>query len=154
TGVAATEFAEAVRRESNGRVDIKVFADNALGNDDSMLAQLRLGGLHYQLVGYAPLSAIAPLAAIALIGFPFKSANDAVAALDATAPLGGLIRTALDQKGILVFEKSWGIGFRQIASGVKPVRTADDLAGLKIRVVPNQISLDMWRTLGASPVAL
>ena len=151
-GVAANEFAEAVRRESNGRLDIRVFSDNTLGEDASMIAQLRSGALEMSLQGIGPLSAVAPIAAIGYVGFSFQTRQQGQAAMD--GGVGALIRASLDTIGIHCFETSWGTGFREIGCSTHPIRTVDDLSGLKIRVPSSPTSLDLFKTLGASPVPL
>ena len=43
---------------------------------------------------------------------------------------------------------------RHISTTNRPIHTADDVAGLKIRVPTSQLYLDVWEALGATPVAL
>ena len=48
----------------------------------------------------------------------------------------------------------WDLGFREITSSVKPVRTADDLAGMKIRVPGAAAYADLFKALGAAPTSI
>src|SRR5699024_4379889 len=45
-------------------------------------------------------------------------------------------------------------GFRQITNSVRPIKTPEDLKGLKIRVVGSPIFIDIYRQLGADPVSM
>jgi tripartite ATP-independent transporter DctP family solute receptor len=45
-------------------------------------------------------------------------------------------------------------GFRHITNAVRPINTVEDLAGLKIRVIPNPVFLSTFETLGTNPVPL
>ncbi len=46
------------------------------------------------------------------------------------------------------------LGLRQLTNSAKPIVTASDLAGLKMRTPPSRITLDLFRTLGANPTPL
>ena len=151
-GVAANEFAAAVKQQSGGRLIFKVFPENLLGTDASMITQMRTGALQCSIQGTGPISAIAPIANIGYVGFTFPDYRVALAAMDGA--LGAVIRTGIEQTGLHVFEKSWVNGFRQIANNRRPIRTVDDLVGLKIRVVQTATALDLFKLLGASPVPL
>jgi len=61
----------------------------------------------------------------------------------------------MDAKGPLVtFERAWVNGFRQVTTSTKPIRTVEDMQGLKIRTPPTRIWVDMFKTLGASPAPI
>ena len=151
-GVAATEFAAAVRRESNGRLNIKVFADGAWGTDASMIVQLRAGALPMTLQGMGPLSALVPVASVGSIGFAFRDWRDVLAATNGA--VGSLIRRELGAKGLFTLERSWVVGFQQIMTWNRQVRTPDDLGSLKLRVPVGPINVDLFKTLGASPISV
>ena len=106
--------------------------------------------MHLQGVG--PLSAIAPIASIAFVGFAFSDWQSAIAAMD--GGVGAVIRKELDAHGILTFEKGWTAGFHQLALSNRAIRTVDDFQGLKLRVPLGPISVDMFKTLGASAVPI
>ena len=56
--------------------------------------------------------------------------------------------------GLYTFEKMWDNGFRQITSGAKPIESAKDMDGLKIRVPVSPLSISMFKALSASPTSL
>lgn len=45
-------------------------------------------------------------------------------------------------------------GFRHLTNSKRPVKTAADIEGLKLRVMPNKVALDTWKALGANPQAM
>jgi TRAP-type C4-dicarboxylate transport system substrate-binding protein len=57
---------------------------------------------------------------------------------------------------MVVLDRIWENGFRNITTSTKPIRNVGDLAGLKIRVSPGKIRVDTFQSLGAapSPIAL
>ena len=68
--------------------------------------------------------------------------------------LGKLIRDDIGSKGAVCLDKIWESGFRSITTSTKPIHTAADLNGLKIRVSPGKIRIDTFQSLGASPTPI
>ena len=69
--------------------------------------------------------------------------------------LGAFIRKQITAKtGVVPMERIWDLGFRHITSSTKPIRTAEDLVGFKIRtpVAPSLVTL--FKTLKAAPLAM
>jgi TRAP-type C4-dicarboxylate transport system substrate-binding protein len=68
--------------------------------------------------------------------------------------LGKHVMGAIEKAGLVPFEKMWDNGYRQTLSATKPIRTADDLKGFKIRVPPSPLWTGLFKDLGASPVSI
>ena len=150
--VHLTAAAKAAEAATKGEVRIAVFVNNALGDDTHMLAQLRSGSLPMMAVGDNILAALVPSAAISNIGFAFKDATTAWAALDGR--VGDIVRPDIRKVGLYPMAKIWDLGFREITSGTKPITGPADMHGFRIRVPPAPISLSLFRGLGASPLTL
>ena len=142
----------AIKAESKGRLQITVFANSTLSSQASMLAQLRLGSIHFMNQAHSVYASIVPISQISSLGYAFSSEKLPLETMD--GPLGAYIRRELEAKGIYAFEKSLVTGFREITSSIKPIRTADDFVGFKVRVIPAPIFVDLFKTLGASPLAI
>jgi tripartite ATP-independent transporter DctP family solute receptor len=81
----------------------------------------------------------------------FASAAEADAVVD--GPFGKMLHAKLTDKGIIglaYFE----LGFRNITNSRRPLNKVDDIAGLKLRVIPNAINVDWVKALGASPAPM
>lgn len=141
-----------VKTATNGDVDLQLFPNNQLGNDNHMLAQLRSGAMQMMAVGDNILAEIVPPAAIDNIGFAFKDPETAYAAVDGT--VGALVRAEIEKVGLHPMAKMWELGFRQMTSSTKPINGPADLHGFKMRVPPSPISLSMFKDLGAAPMTL
>jgi tripartite ATP-independent transporter DctP family solute receptor len=140
------EMAEATLRDTDGAFRIDVFPESRLGPDSAMFADLRQGTLEFYLSG-ALLGGVAPTSALPLLPFAFSDSRPVFAALDGA--LGDLIRQELASAGLHAFRRSWQNGFHHITTSTRPIETADDFAGLKIRTPGGQIAADFFRTLGA-----
>ena len=94
-----------------------------------------------------------PLASIENLAFAFKDRDTVFRAMD--GDLGAVVRDDIASKGgVVCLERIWENGFRDITTSTKPIHTAADLAGLKIRVSPGKIRIDTFQSLGASPTPI
>lgn len=152
TNIRANEAAEAIRRETKGRVDLQIFANGQMGGDSDMLSQVRSGALDFTTQGGTVISTLVPLAAINAIGFAFKDYNQVWAAMD--GDLGRHVRAAIAKVGLIPMEKCWDNGFRQVTSASRPIALPTDLKGFKIRVPVSPLWVSMFKALGASPTGI
>jgi hypothetical protein len=130
--IRAQEFVDRIAKESNGRIEIRIFPNNQLGGDTDMLSQVRTGGITFFTPSALVIATLVPVAAISAVGFAFTNYDQVWGAMD--GELGAYVRAAIDATGLHTFEKIWDNGFRQMTTSGKPIETAADLAGLKIRV--------------------
>jgi tripartite ATP-independent transporter DctP family solute receptor len=152
TNIRANEAAEAIRRETKGRVDLQIFPNGQMGGDSDMLSQVRSGALDFTTQGGTVISTLVPLAAINAIGFAFKDYNQVWAAMD--GDLGRHVRAAIAKVGLIPMEKCWDNGFRQVTSASRPIALPTDLKGFKIRVPVSPLWVSMFKALGASPTGI
>jgi TRAP-type transport system periplasmic protein len=146
TALRATEMAAAINREAGGEFRFEVFPESRLGPDPKMFADLRAGALEFFMAG-ATLGEVAPTSALPLLPFAFTDSKTVFAALDGA--LGDQIRTELAADGLHAFRHCWQNGFHHLTTSVRPIRNADDLAGLKFRSPGGAIAADFFRSLGA-----
>ena len=146
-----TDGADAIRRDTNGRVDIHVFPNSALGGQAQSIAQVRLGAIDI-VMGGDSLAGVAPVAGIFQLPFVFASANDALAA--AGGPLGKYRQVALAKTNIYAFDQVWSSGFRLMMNQKKPIVGPDDMKGLKLRTTESPVNSATFKALGATPVPM
>jgi len=150
--VRAKEAAENIRKESGGKIDIQIFPNNQLGGDTDMLSQVRSGAIDIFPLSGLILQTLVPLAGINGLAFAFKDYATVWAAMD--GELGAFVRAAIAKVNLHVFEKPLDNGYRQITSSTKPINTAADLKGFKIRVPVSPLWTSMFKALEASPVSI
>jgi tripartite ATP-independent transporter DctP family solute receptor len=148
----AKEMVDAIREETKGRVDIQIFPNNQLGSDTDTLSQLRSGAVEFFTLSGLILSTLVPAASITGIAFAFPDYNKVWQALD--GELGAYVRAQMLKVNIVAMDRIWDNGFRQITSSTKPINTADDLKGFKIRVPVSPLWTSMFKALEASPVSI
>jgi tripartite ATP-independent transporter DctP family solute receptor len=150
--IRAKEMADAIRAETKGRVDIQIFPNNQLGSDTDMLSQVRSGGVEFFTLSGLILSTLVPASSISGIGFAFPDYDTVWKALD--GDLGAYVRSQIAKSGLVAMDKIWDNGFRQITSSTKPIVTADDLKGMKIRVPPSPLWTSMFKAFDAAPTSI
>jgi len=142
------EMAEAILRETDGAFRLDVHPESRLGADPQMFADLRQGALEFYLSG-ALLGGVAPTSALPLLPFAFRDSKAVFAALDGA--LGDMIRKELAEAGLHAFPRAWQNGFHHITTSTRPIESAADFVGLKIRTPGGEFAGDFFRTLGAEP---
>ena len=142
------EMAEAIGHDTGGEFRLEVHPESRLGPDPQMFADLRAGKLEFYMSG-ALLGGVSATSMLPLMPFVFSNSKDVFAALDGT--LGEMIRGELADTGLYAFRHAWQNGFHHITTSTRPIQTAADFAGLKIRTPGGEIAADFFRTLGAEP---
>jgi TRAP-type transport system periplasmic protein len=151
-GQAALWWADRVKHESGGQIEIGVFPGGQLGSDPEMLAQLRLGGIQFLHFAGSVLSTLVPVATIDEIGFAFPSYKVVWEAMD--GELGAHIRGEVEKTGLHIFEGIFDNGFHEITTSARPITKPADLKGLKLRVPPSKLYVSTFQALGASPTPI
>ena len=88
-----------------------------------------------------------------LLDFPFavSTFEQADALLD--GPLGQALIAKLPEKGLMALGY-WDLGFRNVTNSRRSITKAEDLEGLKLRVIPNPVFLDTFKAFKANPVPM
>ena len=140
------EMAETIGRDTEGAIRVEVFPESRLGPDPQMLADMRAGKLEFFVAG-ATLGGLAPTSALPLLPFAFADSAAVFAALDGS--FGDRIRDELATYGIHAFRHCLQNGFHQLTTADRPIHSAADLAGVKIRSPGGEIARDFFDALGA-----
>jgi TRAP-type transport system periplasmic protein len=143
------EVADKVLAETTGKMVIEVHGAGALGSDNAMLAMLQKNELEMYLGGnvFGPL---VPTMEMPGLPFIFNTSANVFAALD--SELGDYIRTEMLANGIFTFRRWLDNGFHHLTTSTRPIRTVDDLVGMKIRTPVQTMTVDFFETLGARPM--
>ncbi|WP_425064305.1 TRAP transporter substrate-binding protein [Reyranella sp.] len=148
----AKEMADAIKTETNGRVEIQIFPSNQLGSDTDMLSQLRSGGIEFFTLSGLILSTLVPVASINGIGFAFPDYPSVWKAMD--GELGQYVRNQIAKANLVAMEKIWDNGFRQTTSSTKPIQGPEDLKGFKIRVPVSPLWTSMYKAFDSAPASI
>jgi tripartite ATP-independent transporter DctP family solute receptor len=150
-GRAAKVMADAIAKASGGKMKMRAIGAAALGPDTQM-QQALIGGAQEMMVGStATLVGITKEMALWDTPFLFNNTQEADAVLD--GPIGRKVMDKLEEKGLvgLVY---WENGFRNLTNNKHAVTKLEDLDGVKLRVMQNEVFLNSFKTLGANAIPL
>ena len=145
-------WAKRVDERTRGGLKIEVFHSAQLGVEEDIIEQIRQGANIGQNTDSARLGDYVP--GIAVMNGPyFAETLEEVAKLRASPTVKRWLDELADRHGLKVLSFNWVQGYRHFFTN-KPIKTPDDLKGLRIRTPPAPIWQESIRALGASPVAL
>ncbi|MCU4179485.1 TRAP transporter substrate-binding protein [Bosea sp. BH3] len=148
---AALLFAEQIKAKSQGRYEVQVFANGALGSDAQTISAVRGGSLDICLTGNPFFTGLAPKLNVLDLPFLIQSRKHAAAVMD--GPIGDGLRRELEGSNLKALA-TWEIGWRNLTNNRRPVATAADIKGLKIRTTPNPAHIKAFQLLGAVPTPM
>lgn len=140
-----------VEQRSGGRLKVQVFHSRQLGEERETLEQTRFGVIDINRVNFGPLNNLVPETAIP--GLPFVFRDEAHMRRVMDGPIGTEIVSGADRHGFvgLCFYDS---GARSFYSRRGPIRTPDDMRGLKVRVQQSDLWVAIMRAVGANATPL
>ena len=150
-GSAVKVFADAVEKGSGGKMRLRVVGAAALGSDVQM-QQALIGGAQEMMVG-STATLVGIVKEMALWDTPFLFNNGAEADAILDGPVGQKVMAKMPEKGLvgLVY---WENGFRNLTNSKRPITKAEDLNGVKLRVMQNPVYLESFNALGANAIPM
>jgi tripartite ATP-independent transporter DctP family solute receptor len=147
-GVGAAKFKEELEAKSNGRLKVTIQRND---NEREMIESVQIGTLDLTFTSTGPIGNFVPEVKIVDIPFLFRDYAHARAVLD--GPIGQDLLQKFPSKGIVAL--AWGEnGFRHMTNSRRAVNTPDDLKGLKVRTMENQVHMRAFQTMGALPTPM
>lgn len=152
SSLAIEQFKKGVEAATGGRLIIETFPNMQLGGAQENVSQTRAGTIAMTWVGMAFLARTVPELEAVSLPFMFPSREVAYKVMDSEA-IGNLLVDRMADKGFVLLG-FMELGARQVTNSVRPIKTVEDLRGLKIRLQPNETHLATFRALGANPLAM
>src|SRR5438309_9191278 len=134
------------------QIEVTFFPDNQLGQEIDVINSVKLGVIDLMVSGSSISANLVPLVGTFDLGYLFTSYQQQTKAFDggAAKPIEDAL---LKGASIRVIAWAYNFGARSVLSK-KPVKTPEDLAGLKIRTLPNPIITECLRLMGAAATPL
>lgn len=147
---ASVKFAEEVAARTKGAVEVKVFPNEQLGKETDLIKGIQLGTVDFTITGES-LQNWAPAAALLAVPYAIRD----LAHMDKVVggPIGAKIAASIDEKTGLIPLTYFARGPRELTSN-RPIKTPDELNGLKLRVPNVPLFVKVWEALGAKPTPM
>lgn len=149
--IGVNKFAEIVAQKSGGKLKVREFPNSSLGSEIQEQSALQGGTQEMMSASTTTLAGI--VKEMGVFDFPFLFANEAEADAMLDGPIGTRLRERLPEHGLLALAY-WENGFRYVTNSKRPINRPEDLDGLKIRVMPNPVYIETFKTMHANPVPL
>ncbi len=136
---------------SGGTVEIDIYPSSVLGSEVQCIEQLQNGSLDMTKTSAASVENFLPEMSVFGLPYLFRDEEHYWAVL--TSDIGKELLEAMqakDLRGLCYYDS----GSRNFYTKDKPIRTPDDLKGLKIRVMNSRTAMDMVKVLGAAPTPI
>jgi tripartite ATP-independent transporter DctP family solute receptor len=154
TVVATENLGKKLEAATNGRLSVQMFPSMQLGGEKETIEQTQIGAVQMLRVSVGAMGPIVD--DINVVNMPFLFKNTAHAQKMMDGPIGQELLdkiTASPNAGLVAL--CWmDSGARSLYNTKKPIKSIDDIKGLKFRVIGNPIFVDMMNALGGNGVAM
>lgn len=149
--IGARKIKELVEKKAGDRVEVQVFTDNQIGDQRTMVENLRNGTQEITWVTVGFFGSYEPILNVIESGYLFRDSHHSYKVFD--GPMGDEIRALVEKHGVKLLGY-YEAGLRHITNNVRPINTPADLKGLKIRTPQAKYHLNTLKYMGANPVAM
>ena len=151
TSISMEEFDKLVTERTQGRIKPKTYHNAQLGQQDEAIQQMQLGAIDFAVFNMTPLNNIVPETIAFTLPYVFDSTDHMHRVVD--GPIGAEVGKALEAKNMIVLAYQ-DSGSRSFYNSKHPVRTPDDLKGMKIRIQSSDLNVAMIEAFhaNASPI--
>lgn len=145
------KFADIVAAKTGGKMKVNLFPGGVLGGDAATVSAVQGGTIEMTTLNSGILAS--QVKDFEVYDYPFMFANGKEADAVVDGPFGKKMHAKLEAKGIIGLAY-YELGFRNITNSKRPINKVEDIAGLKLRVIPNSINIDWVKALDANPTPL
>ena len=150
-GVGSGVFCDEMEKGTQGRYKCQQFPSSALGGEREMIEAVQLGTQDLVNTSTGPLGNFVPEVKIFDIPFLFRGYDHARKVMD--GPIGQGALNAMRGKGLVGLAWTEN-GFRHMTNSKRPLVSAEDAHGLKMRTMENKVHMDGYRAFGINPTPM
>lgn len=151
---AVVQLGKKLEAATNGRLSVQMFPAMQLGGEKEMIEQAQVGALAFARISVGPMGPLIPELNVFNLPFMFRDVAHAEKVMD--GPIGDeMLKKLSDHPTANLIGICWmSGGARNVYNGKKPIKTVEDLKGLKIRMMGNPVFVDTMNSLGGNGVAM
>lgn len=147
TALGVKEFARLIEEKTDGRYKVEVYTGGQLGDEKSVIEHLQLGSIDLARVNGTPLTEFSDVIGVLSLPFLFETPEQKWDVWQ--GEVGDDILDSFEGSrfvGLTYYDN----GIRSFYNSKRPIRTPEDMKGLKIRVQPSDLAISIIESLGAS----
>ncbi|WP_232319519.1 MULTISPECIES: TRAP transporter substrate-binding protein [Sporosarcina] len=147
---SSEKFKELVEEKTDS-LNVEIYHSGQIADDRSAIEMLQFGTLDITIPSTAPFTSFVP--EYGVFDLPFTLKNTDVVDKVLQGKIGDELAEKASEQGVKQLAW-WENGFRQLTNSKTSVKTLDDLNGLKVRTMENDIHLGAWKAMGANPTPM
>ncbi|HET6925845.1 MAG TPA: TRAP transporter substrate-binding protein [Hyphomicrobiaceae bacterium] len=151
---AVVRMGKKLEAATNGRISIQMYPSMQLGGEKEMIEQAQVGALQIARISVGPMGPLVPELNVFNLPFMFRDAAHAEKVTD--GPIGDeMLKKLSEHPTAGLIGLCWmNGGTRNVYNSKHPIKTVEDLKGLKIRMMGNPLFVDTMNSLGGNGVAM
>ncbi len=149
--VGAVTFCDEIEKGTAGKYKCQQFPSSALGGEREMIEAVQLGTQDLVNTSTGPLGNFVPEVKVVDIPFLFRDYDHARKVMD--GPIGQDLLKKMPEKGLIGLAWTEN-GFRHMTNNKRPINTAEDARGLKVRTMENKVHMDGYKSFGLLPTPM
>jgi len=150
---AVVRMGKKLEEATKGRISIQMYPAMQLGGEKEMIEQAQVGALAMARISVGPMGPIVPELNVFNLPFMFRDDTHMEKVID--GPIGDEMLKNLSDSSANLIGLSWmNAGTRNVYNSKKPIKSVDDLKGLKIRMMGNPVFVDTMNSLGGNGVSM
>ena len=150
TVLTEIQVGKVLAEKTGGNYTVKVFGNSTLGSEKDTVEQCKLGALDMVRVNTAAFQSIVPETIIISLPFLYRDVDHLRKVI--YGPIGERVLAKFEKAGFIGLAL-WEFGARSMYSK-KPIRTLADIKGMKVRVQPSDLWVDLTKAMGANPTPI
>ncbi|MEZ7173732.1 TRAP transporter substrate-binding protein DctP [Sporosarcina sp. OR05] len=150
--VGVQKFKEELQRLSDGEIDLKVYYNNTFGGEREVIEMMGISSLDMATTSSGALGTWTKEFNMFDLPYLFKDHDHAYRVFD--SEIGKDLADKFENSANVKILSYWTAGYRYLSNSVRPVKSVEDVAGMKQRVQENQVQIDTWKAYGANPTPM
>jgi tripartite ATP-independent transporter DctP family solute receptor len=153
--VAALEaMGKKLENATGGRLSLQMFPAMTLGGEKETIEQAQIGAIQMVRASVGTLGPVVSDINVLNLPFLFRNTAHMQKVIDGEIGQELLDKVSANEKAGLIGLCWMDAGARSLYNSKKPIRTIEDLKGMKVRVIGNPMFVDMMNALGGNGVAM
>jgi tripartite ATP-independent transporter DctP family solute receptor len=151
---AVVRMGKKLEDATKGRLSVQMYPSMQLGGEKEMTEQAQVGALAMARISVGPIGTLVPDLNVFNLPFVFRDSAHMEKVID--GEIGQeLLKKVTDHPTLNLVGLCWmNAGTRNVYNSKKPIRSIEDLKGLKIRMMGNPLFVDTMNALGGNGVAM
>ena len=146
-------FAELVSEKTDGQVEVTIFPNSQLGDEQTMMDSLKMGTLDILLANASNTASHIPEMGMLNVCYLFEDEEHLQRVADDEQIYERYVKLVEDKGVGFSLMNIMGNGVRELYTA-RPVNSMEDLKGLKIRIMPSATDNEIWSSLGTTPTTV